>query len=59
MSASVAPELSIVVPLFNEEESLPLLVAKLLEALRPLGRSFERCSSTTAPATPPPPCCGS
>ena len=41
MSASVAPELSIVVPLFNEEESLPHLVAKLLEALRPLGRTFE------------------
>ena len=35
------PELSIVVPLFNEEESVPLLVARLLEALRPLGRTFE------------------
>ena len=35
------PELSIVVPLYNEEESLPLLVEKLLAALRPLGRSFE------------------
>ena len=35
------PELSIVVPLFNEEESLPLLVDRLLAALRPLGRSFE------------------
>jgi glycosyltransferase involved in cell wall biosynthesis len=30
-----------VVPLYNEEESLPLLVEKLLAALRPLGRSFE------------------
>jgi glycosyltransferase involved in cell wall biosynthesis len=39
-SASV-PELSIVVPLFNEEESLVQLVEKLLAALRPLGRSFE------------------
>jgi len=39
-SASVL-DLSIVVPLFNEEESLPLLVEKLLLALRPLGRSFE------------------
>jgi glycosyltransferase involved in cell wall biosynthesis len=29
------------VPLYNEEESLPLLVEKLLAALRPLGRSFE------------------
>ena len=35
------PELSIVVPLFNEQESLRPLVAKLLEALRPLGRRFE------------------
>jgi glycosyltransferase involved in cell wall biosynthesis len=35
------PELSIVVPLFNEEESLRLLVQRLLEALRPLARSFE------------------
>ena len=34
-------ELSVVVPLYNEEESLPLLVVRLLEALRPLGRSFE------------------
>ena len=37
----MGPELSVVVPLFNEEESLPLLVDKLLAALRPLGRSFE------------------
>jgi glycosyltransferase involved in cell wall biosynthesis len=35
------PQVSVVVPLFNEEESLPLLVDKLLEALRPQGRSFE------------------
>ena len=41
MSAQPRPELSIVVPLYNEEESLPLLVEKLLAALRPLGRSFE------------------
>jgi hypothetical protein len=42
MSAQPRPELSIVVPLYNEEESLPLLVEKLLAALRPLGRSFVR-----------------
>ena len=36
-----APELSVVVPLYNEEASVPPLVAQLLEALRPLGRSFE------------------
>jgi len=41
MSALQRPDLSIVVPLYNEEESLPLLVEKLLAALRPLGRSFE------------------
>ena len=41
MSSASVPDLSIVVPLFNEEESLPLLVEKLLLALRPLGRSFE------------------
>ncbi len=41
MSSASVPELSIVVPLFNEEETLPLLVEELLLALRPLGRSFE------------------
>jgi glycosyltransferase involved in cell wall biosynthesis len=41
LSSASVPDLSIVVPLFNEEESLPLLVEKLLLALRPLGRSFE------------------
>ena len=35
------PELSVVVPLFNEEESLPLLVERLLASLRPLGCPFE------------------
>ena len=38
---AVTPELSIVVPLYNEEESLPLLVERLLAVLRPLGRPFE------------------
>ena len=33
--------LSVVVPLFNEEESLPHLVKQLLTALRPTGESFE------------------
>ncbi|MEI6031156.1 MAG: glycosyltransferase family 2 protein [Synechococcaceae cyanobacterium ELA739] len=35
------PSLSVVVPLYNEEGSLPHLVAQLLAALQPLGRSFE------------------
>lgn len=41
LQSGSAPELSIVVPLFNEEESVPLLVERLLAALRPLQRSFE------------------
>ncbi len=36
-----APALSVVVPLYNEEASLPFLVKQLLEALHPLGRPFE------------------
>ena len=35
------PSLSIVVPLYNEEGSLPHLIEQLLSALRPLQRSFE------------------
>jgi glycosyltransferase involved in cell wall biosynthesis len=35
------PALSVVVPLHNEEESLQLLVDKLLASLRPLGLAFE------------------
>ena len=34
-------DLSVVVPLFNEEESLPHLVEQLLAALRPSGERFE------------------
>lgn len=34
-------DLSVVVPLFNEAEGLPLLVEQLLEVLRPLGLHFE------------------
>ena len=35
------PELSVVVPLYNEEGSLPQLVDQLLNALRPIGQRFE------------------
>ncbi|MEB3199446.1 MAG: glycosyltransferase family 2 protein [Synechococcaceae cyanobacterium] len=35
------PELSVVVPVFDEAASLTALVDQLLQALRPLGRSFE------------------
>ncbi len=34
-------DLSVVVPIFNEEESLPELVEQLLAALRPSGETFE------------------
>ncbi len=35
------PEISIVVPVYNEEESLPLLAAEIHGALRPLRRPYE------------------
>lgn len=41
MIASHGPELSVVIPLFNEEESLGPLVEQVLASLRPLGRRFE------------------
>ena len=41
MTAESTPSLSVVVPLYNEEGSLPHLIEQLLAALRPLGRSFE------------------
>ncbi len=34
-------DISVVVPVYNEEESLPQLVDQLLKALRPTGESFE------------------
>ncbi len=40
-AASEPPDLSVVVPLYNEEASLPQLVKQLLAALHPIGRSFE------------------
>jgi len=36
-----APQLSIVIPVFNEEESLPTLFARLYPALDALGRTYE------------------
>jgi len=41
MAAESTPSLSVVVPLYNEEGSLPHLIEQLLTALTPLGRSFE------------------
>ena len=34
-------EISVVVPVYNEEESLPELVEQLLQALRPTDKTFE------------------
>ncbi len=34
-------DISVVVPLYNEEDSLPQLVEQLLDAMRPTGESFE------------------
>ncbi len=39
MNSKVA--ISIVVPIFNEEESLPYLVKQLLEVMHPMGETFE------------------
>ncbi len=38
---TVRLDLSVVIPVYNEEESLPQLVEQLLMALRPTGESFE------------------
>ena len=35
------PEISVVIPVYNEEESLPILAAELQAALAGLGRSYE------------------
>lgn len=39
--ASTAPALSVVIPLYNEEESIPSLAAALTEALDAVGRPYE------------------
>ena len=36
-----APEISVALPIYNEEESVPVLCEKLHEALEPMGRSYE------------------
>jgi glycosyltransferase involved in cell wall biosynthesis len=40
-AASPAPYLSVVVPIFNEEESIPTLYTRLTEELDALGRGYE------------------
>jgi glycosyltransferase involved in cell wall biosynthesis len=39
--ASAAPQLSVVIPLFNEEASVEPLLSELFDALRKIGQSFE------------------
>ena len=34
-------EISVIVPIFNEEESIPLMHERIVEAVSPMGRSFE------------------
>jgi len=41
MAMNSRPEISIVVPVFNEDESLELLFAEVRDALEPTARSFE------------------
>ena len=38
---SAAPQLSVVIPVFNEEANLPLLFERLYPVLDALGRSYE------------------
>jgi glycosyltransferase involved in cell wall biosynthesis len=41
METSTSPNLSVVVPVFNEEESLPTLIPKLVEVFKTLSFSYE------------------
>ncbi len=34
-------DISVVVPVFNEEENLPILISQIVEVLRPLGKRYE------------------
>jgi dolichol-phosphate mannosyltransferase len=36
-----SPEISLVIPVYNEEENLPILAAEIQEAMEPLGRRYE------------------
>lgn len=35
------PEISIVIPVYNEKDNLPILIPKIIEAMRPLDNKFE------------------
>ncbi len=34
-------DISVVVPVYNEEENLPILISKLVEVLGPFGKTYE------------------
>ena len=34
-------DISIVAPVYNEEENLPILIEQLVEVLKPLGKTYE------------------
>jgi dolichol-phosphate mannosyltransferase len=38
---TAVPELSLVIPVYNEQDNLPILAAEIAAALRPLGLSYE------------------
>ena len=60
MTGAAAPELSVVIPVYNEEAGLPALFARLYPALDALGVAATRSSSsTTAAATARRRCCAS
>jgi glycosyltransferase involved in cell wall biosynthesis len=41
MSTHLSPDISIVVPIYNEAPNLQLLIESILDAMRPMGRPFE------------------
>ena len=41
MKESRPVDISVVVPVFNEEENLPILVPRIVEVLNPLGKTYE------------------
>src|SRR3974390_2170807 len=41
MNAGLSPDISVVIPVYNEEEGLPFLFERLYPALDALGRSYE------------------
>jgi glycosyltransferase involved in cell wall biosynthesis len=41
MTAPPAPEISLVIPVFNEEENLPVLAGEIRDAMDPTGRPYE------------------